>query len=90
MTFKNLDHRRSAPSGTAGLTYNVPALNEAPVLAGVWWSGGIAPRILTSVISVTPLPVRPKGMSHRHPWGRGDGWPPNLSRVDMLAAGPFS
>lgn len=44
MTFTNLHYRRSVPLGTAGLTYDVPALNEAPVLAGVWWSGGIAPR----------------------------------------------
>lgn len=46
MKFTNLHHRRSVPIGTARLTYDVPALNEAPVLAGVWWSGGIAPRII--------------------------------------------
>jgi len=44
MTYANLHLRRSVPLGTAGLTYDVPALNEAPVLAGVWWSGVIAPR----------------------------------------------
>jgi hypothetical protein len=60
-TFTNLHHCRSAPIVTAGLTYDVPALNKAPVLAGVWWSGGIAPRIIN--ISDKRNAVNPKGKS---------------------------
>jgi len=73
MTFTNLHHRRSVPLGTAGLTYDVPALNEAPVLAGVWWSGGIAPRNINISDKCHASTSSPQGNEPSVPIGQR-GW----------------
>jgi hypothetical protein len=54
----------------------VPKLNQPALYEDVWWSGGIAPRILNlvtrwrSVVSLTPRPLYPQSKNPRYPLDR--------------------